>query len=174
MARLNGLWQCNIISFASRLKLYKSLVTSCLLYGCETWALLADSERKRIQAFETKCGSKGTSSGNCQGTETCMIRACHTPRQPLQNLPSGHLGGRAMPWSADEMLNGQHQRVDIFAHVRTVHKGLLQKKRRRGSLLNRPSYPPDDPIGQWAEVNCDGEGGGIRKDVMKMNAPCFV
>ena len=42
----------NTISFPS--KLYKSLVISVLLYGCETWTLLADSE-KRIQVFETKC-----------------------------------------------------------------------------------------------------------------------
>ena len=33
MARLNGIWQCNAISFASKCKLYTSLVTSILLYG---------------------------------------------------------------------------------------------------------------------------------------------
>ena len=54
MARINGICRCNTISFASKFKLYKSLVTSILLYGCETWTLLADSE-KRVQAFETKC-----------------------------------------------------------------------------------------------------------------------
>ena len=54
IARLNRIWQCNTISFASKFKLYKSLVTSILLYGCETWTLLAGSE-KRIQAFKTKC-----------------------------------------------------------------------------------------------------------------------
>ena len=54
MARLNGIWRRNTISFASKFKLYKSLVTSILFSGCETWTLLADSE-KRIQAFETKC-----------------------------------------------------------------------------------------------------------------------
>ena len=43
----------NAISFANKFKLYKSLVNSILLYGCETWTLLADSE-KRIQTFETK------------------------------------------------------------------------------------------------------------------------
>ena len=52
----------------------------------------------------------------------------HTPPQPLQNHPSGHLGGRAIPWSAEKMLDGQHQRVDNPAHARTVHKGLLQKR----------------------------------------------
>ena len=34
MARLNRIWWCNTISFASKFKLYKSLVISILLYGC--------------------------------------------------------------------------------------------------------------------------------------------
>ena len=54
MARLNKIWQCNTISFTSKFKFYKSLVTSILLYGRETWTLFADCE-KRIQALETKC-----------------------------------------------------------------------------------------------------------------------
>ena len=33
MARLNRIWRCNTTSFASRFKLYASLVTSILLYG---------------------------------------------------------------------------------------------------------------------------------------------
>ena len=56
MARLYRIWRCNTISFAGKFKLYKSLVTSILFYDCETWTLLAHSEKKRkIQAFETKC-----------------------------------------------------------------------------------------------------------------------
>ena len=54
VARLSRIWRWNTISFASKFKLYKSVVTSILLYGCETWTPLADSV-KRIQAFETKC-----------------------------------------------------------------------------------------------------------------------
>ena len=53
MARLNRIWQCNTISFVSQFKPNKSLVTSILLYGCETWTLLADF--RKIQAFENKC-----------------------------------------------------------------------------------------------------------------------
>ena len=34
----------------------------------------------------------------------------------------------ATPWSAEEMLDGHHQRVDIPAHARTTHNGLLQKR----------------------------------------------
>ena len=47
------IWRCNTNSFEGKFKRYKSLVISILLYGCETWTLLADSE-KRIQAFEIK------------------------------------------------------------------------------------------------------------------------
>ena len=42
MARLNRIWWCNTISFSNKFKLYKSLGISTILYGCETWTLLAD------------------------------------------------------------------------------------------------------------------------------------
>ena len=148
--------------------------------------------KKRITAFETKfmrklllhlllgaqdlqlgaeqdqlsCGSTETSSGNCKETETCVIRAFHKPRQPLENRPSGHLGGWATPWSAEEMLYGQHLWVDIPAHARAAQKGPLQKKTGRGSLLSRPSCLFDDSIGQgtevkWSEVrNVNGQAAG--------------
>ena len=35
MARLNRIWRCNTLSSASKFKLYKSLVTSALFYGCK-------------------------------------------------------------------------------------------------------------------------------------------
>ena len=122
MARLNRIWCCNTISSISKFKLYTCLVTSILLYGCETSTLLADSET-RIQALETKCLRKllgisyleqktkdwvwskiqlpcgstrpPTSSSNWQETETCMVQACHMPC--LQNHPAGHLGRKRCP-----------------------------------------------------------------------------
>ena len=53
MARLTRVWKSDI-SFQTKHKLYKSLVISILLYGCEAWTLHADTER-RIQAFKYKC-----------------------------------------------------------------------------------------------------------------------
>ena len=41
MARINRIWWCNTISFASKVKLFNFLVTSILLYGCETGTLPA-------------------------------------------------------------------------------------------------------------------------------------
>ena len=49
------------------------------------------------------------------------------PQQPLKNHPSGHLGEWATLWSAEEMLDGQHQRVDIPAHVRTTRHNIRCK-----------------------------------------------
>ena len=46
MDTLNKIGRCTIIGPASKFKVYKSLVTSILLYGYETWILLADSEKK--------------------------------------------------------------------------------------------------------------------------------
>ena len=54
MAKLNKIWSSKDISFATKLKLYKTIVLSTLLYGCESWTLTADST-ERIQAFENKC-----------------------------------------------------------------------------------------------------------------------
>ena len=53
MARLSRIWRCNTVSFASKFKLYKSHVTSILLYGCETWTLHADF--KKGSRLKTKC-----------------------------------------------------------------------------------------------------------------------
>ena len=146
--------KCGVLGeFRCRSSSTKSIVTYSLLYGCEAWTLLADSAKtdpgfrnqvheesslylllgaqdQRLGAEQDQLprGSTGTFSGNCQKTETFMVRACHTPRQPLQNHPSGHLGGWASPWSAEKVLDGQRQRVGTPAHVRIAHKGFLQKR----------------------------------------------
>ena len=46
IARLNRIWLFKTISFASMFKVYKSLVTSTVLCGYETWTRLADSEKR--------------------------------------------------------------------------------------------------------------------------------
>ena len=114
--------------------------------SCKTWTLRAGSKKDpgfirkllRISFFgaqnqrlgaeqdQLPCSSTGTSSDNRQETETCMVPAYHTPPQPLQNHPSGQLRPWVTQWSAEKMLDGQHQRMDIPAYARTAHEGLLQ------------------------------------------------
>ena len=62
--------------------------------------LAAQDQRLGAEQDQLPRGSTGTSSVNCQETETFMLRACRTPRQPLQN----NLGGLTTPQSAEEML----------------------------------------------------------------------
>ena len=48
-------------------------------------------------------GPAGTSSGNCQETETHMFRTCHAPRQSVRHHFSGQFGGWVTLWSAGEL-----------------------------------------------------------------------
>ena len=87
----------------------------------------------------------------------------HTPRQPLQNRPSGRLGGWATPWSVEEMLDGLHQRMDIPAHARAADKGLLQKRLEEALCWIVPHVPPTTQMSRdWAELNCPSWGNPMR------------
>ena len=63
-------------------------------WTCKAEIRKAESPDQRDQWLgaeqdQLPCGSAGTSSGNCQETETCTVWVYHTLRQPLQNHPSG-------------------------------------------------------------------------------------
>ncbi|PVD26746.1 hypothetical protein C0Q70_14424 [Pomacea canaliculata] len=58
MTRLNKIWNSGMISFTTKFPIYKSLVIPVLTYGCETWTLLSEQEKK-IAAFEMKCYRTG-------------------------------------------------------------------------------------------------------------------
>ena len=114
------------------------------------------------------CASTGTFSGNCQETETCIVWAHHTPQQPLENHPSGHLGEWAMLWLAEEMLVGQHERVDIPAHARTAHKWLPAHARtaHKGLLQKRPEeLSAESPVISlwWSNRSRDWSGIQLSK-----------
>ena len=49
------------------------------------------------------------------------------------------------PWSAEEMLAGQHQRVDIPAHAIIAHKGLLRKRLEEDLCCIVPHAPTPSP-----------------------------
>ena len=98
------------------------------------------------------CWSTGPSSGDWQETETCMIRACHTPQQPPPKLSF-----RA-PW---RMGNAAVSRGNAgWTTSKSGHsfpyqncpQGHPAKKTRGGSRLNRSSCPPDDPVYQGTEL----------------------
>ena len=119
MAKLNKIWSSKDISFATKTKLYKTLVLSTLLYGCESWTLTADST-KRIQAFENKCyrrmlgiswkdrktnefvqrgikaraGQPKKPVRDSEKKKTCMVWPHFSPQQPGQDSTAGNSRGR--------------------------------------------------------------------------------
>ena len=83
--------------------------------------------------------------------------ASHKSRQPFQNHPSGQLGAWAMPWSAEEMLDGQRQEVDIPDHAGTAQDGLPRRKdcNRISAESSRVSPSPPlilDPFGRGTDL----------------------
>ena len=122
MTKLNRIWKSNI-RLSTKLKLYKALVVSIVLYGCETWTLTAALEKK-IQAFETKCMRK-------------ILRISWTERKTNDYV-----------WSRVESVSGRQERLLStvkrrkllwFGHVtrhdslaKTTMQGTIQGGRRRG------------------------------------------
>ena len=52
--RLEIIWKATDIGRRTKVSLFKILVLSVLLYGCETWKL-TKTEDRRIDTFQTKC-----------------------------------------------------------------------------------------------------------------------
>ena len=139
MARLNRVWRSNI-SFTSKYKLYRVLVVSILLYGCETWTLLADSER-RIQAFETKCLRRLLNISYREHKTNEFVRR-------LTYVLVGH--------QEPLLAVVKRRKLEWFGHVtrhntlsKTILQGTVEGGRRRGR--QRKSW--SDNVRQWTEMS---------------------
>ena len=49
-----SIWRCRYLCRRTKISVFKSLVLPVLLYGCETWTLNSDLER-RLNVFGTRC-----------------------------------------------------------------------------------------------------------------------
>ena len=57
LTRLKPVWNDRSFCLSSKIRLMRSLVTSILLYACESWTSTAELQ-KRIQAMEMRCYRK--------------------------------------------------------------------------------------------------------------------
>ena len=57
LTRLKPVWDDGSISLSSKIRLMRSLVTSIFLFGCESWTLTVELQRK-IRAVEMSCYSE--------------------------------------------------------------------------------------------------------------------
>ena len=139
MSRLSRLWKSSNISFATKYRLYQSLVVSILLYGCETWTLLADSER-RIQAFETKCLRKLLGISYLEHWTNDQVRKkikdLVGPQEPLLAT----VKRRKLIWFGHVM---RHNTIS-----KTILQGTLEGGRRRG----RPKKNWVENVKEWTDL----------------------
>ena len=117
----------------------ESVPTVSILCGVFMWDNYVDTkhseDKESVRTVSILCGVfmwdnyvDTTHTVNRESVLTVCVVCGVFVRQPVPNHPSGHLGCRATPWSAEKMLDGQHQRLDIPAHARTAHNSLLQKR----------------------------------------------
>ena len=136
---LGIIWKNRNISFCSKMKLYKSLVLSVLLYGCESWTLNADLER-RIQAFETKCYRRLLRiSWFERRTNEYVLNLVETLAGPQERLLS-IVKRRKLQW---------------FGHAtrhNTLSKTILQGTLEGGRARGRPRRSWVDDIKSWTEL----------------------
>ncbi|GFS13586.1 retrovirus-related Pol polyprotein LINE-1 [Elysia marginata] len=111
-----------LVASSKKLLEWKSLVSSILTYGCETWTLLADTEG-RIQAFE-KCLRK-------------LLRISykdHVTNESVRELVVAYVGPQE-----PLLATVKRRKLAWFGHVtrhdslsKTILQGTVEGKRRRG------------------------------------------
>ena len=139
MANLGRIWKSKSISFPTKLKLYRSLVLSILLYGCESWTLSAELE-KRIVAFEMKCYRKLLNIPWVERKTNNFVQAeitrCAGPQEPLLAI----VRRRKLAW---------------FGHVtrhNTLSKTILQGTVEGGRRKGRPRKSWTEDIKVWTQA----------------------
>ena len=135
MTKLNVIWK-SYIGFEVKVKLYKSLITSILLYGCEAWTLTSDLE-KRICTFENKSYRKMLQ---------ISYRDHRTNMDVLEEVEAR--AGRQEPL----LSTVKRRKLSWFGHTvrhdslcKTVLQGTVEGQRKRG----RPKKKWMDNITEW-------------------------
>ena len=97
----------------------------------------AQDKRLRPQQDPHTSRPPGTSPRDRQKAEACLVRPPNTTRQPAQDHPSGHNGGRPQTRSAKEKLGLQCEGMDRPWHARASRNS--PPARKMASTLGRLS-----------------------------------
>ena len=136
MAKLSTIWQSKNISCKTKVKLYKSLVLSILLYSCESWTLNAELER-RLQSFEFKSYRRILNIKYTEHRTNDYVEEQVTNKAGQQERILTTIRKRKLKWF------GHINRHDSLA--KTILQGKVRGKRKRG----RPRKEWSDNIRDW-------------------------
>ena len=141
LAKLKPIWRDKNISMKTRMSLLRALVTSVFLYGCETWTLNAEME-KRINSFEM----------NCMRRLLQVHYTSHTSNKQIRELMLSYLGEH------DHLLTiVKRKQLSWFGHVirwkgslaNAMLQGGTDGSRKRG----RPARTWLNNIKDWTGLN---------------------
>ncbi|KAI8503836.1 hypothetical protein Bbelb_188070 [Branchiostoma belcheri] len=140
LAKLSPILQSKNISLPVKINLYKSLVASIFLYGCESWTTTAEAER-RIEAFEMKCLRR------ILGISYLQRRTNESVRQEVEEVCG----------KQQSLLSTVKQRKLMwFGHVcryNTLAKTILQGTVAGGRKRGRPRKTWLDNIKKWTGLS---------------------
>ena len=138
MNKLTKIWRNKSIRNNTKLRLMKALAWSVATYGCESWTLKKEEER-RIQAFENKCLRKMLRVSWTQMMNNDTVYK--TAGAAMELL--GHVKGRKLRYFG-HMIRNQQDTIES-----SVMTGLVEGVRKRG----RPRISWFDNIKDWTRLS---------------------
>ena len=131
---MDKIWKSKSIKLSTKLNVLKTCVFSSMLYGCETWVLTKEYEKK-ILAFERKCYRK-------------ILRICWTQKVSNENLY------RRIQVKENLMQNIIQRKLRLFGHIchmnndrriKTLMFRMIEGKNKKG----RPNREWIDDVVKW-------------------------
>ena len=160
---MDKLWKSKAISLHTKLSVLNTCVFSSMLYGCETWTLTKESERK-ILAFERKCYRKILRIGWIQKvTNEDLYARIQLKENLLQKVIQRKL-----------RLFGHICRMEDTRKIKTLMFGIMDGRNRRG----RPHREWADDVVAWCGAdlqelsNCARDRDKWEKRVKKASDTC--
>ena len=147
LAKLKTIWNDRNIALSSKMRLMRSLVMSIFLYACESWTLIAYTER-RIQAMEMRCFRKLLG----------ITYRDHISNEEVRNRTRQAIGPHE-----DLLTTVKRRKLKLYGHItrssglaKTILQGTVQGGRRRGRQKKRW----EDNIPEWTGMTL---GAAMRK-----------
>ena len=142
LAKLSPILQNKNISLPVKIKLYRTLIVSIFLYGCESWTTTAETER-RIEAFEMKCLRK-------------ILGISYLQRQTNRSVR--HQAEAACGKQEPLLSTVKRRKLNWFGHIcrhNTLAKTILQGTVAGGRKRGRPRKTWLDNIKTWTGLNTE-------------------
>ena len=135
---MDKVWKSSAINIKTKLKVLKTCVFSTMLYGCETWVLTKDLQR-RVLSFERKCYRKLLRIGWTQKvTNEEVYKRVNMTENLLQKVIQRKLG-----------LFGHICRMKEDRKIKALIFGIMDGRNKRG----RPHREWADDIEEWGGAN---------------------